>query len=100
MNGNASAMPKPVIPTTGLNAPSPRRISTSNVPMMGTVQVNETRHRVKAMKNIPIAPLRSLALSALLIHDDGSVISNAPKNERAKTRKMRKKAVCLNLVPK
>ncbi len=43
------------------------------------------------MKNIPINPPLSAFASALFTHDDGILISNAPKNEKANRMKMAKK---------
>ena len=59
--------------------------------MIGPVHEKDTRDRVKAIKKIPISPPLSLAESALLIIQLGSVISNAPKKEIAKMTKMIKK---------
>ena len=66
--------------------------STSRNPMMGPVQEKDTMARVNAMRNIPSSPPVLLALlSSLLPHDDGSVISNHPKKDNAKTTSNAKK---------
>ena len=53
---------------------------------MWPVQENDTRVRVKAMRKMLSKPLVSEALlSTLLVHDEGRVSSNQPKNERANT---------------
>ena len=62
----------------------------STEPTMGPVQENDTSTRVRARKNTPPSPLLSEFLSALLVHFEGRVISNAPKNDAAKTMKMAK----------
>ena len=59
--------------------------------MMGPVQENDTSTRVSAMKKMPVSPRLSALLSLLLTIHEGSVISNAPKNEAAKIMKTRKK---------
>ena len=58
--------------------------------MMGPVQEKDTNESVKAIKNIPTKPPLSETESALLIIQLGSVISNAPKNDKAKMKKMMK----------
>jgi len=82
-NGTANATENPSIPTSGPILLPPPAACTNNVPMMGPVQEKDTMARVKAMKNMPIKPPRSEALSALLAQEDGRVISKAPKNEIA-----------------
>ena len=69
----------------------PFEIRGSKLPTTGPVHENETSTKVNAMKNIPTIPPRSEALSALLIHEAGRVISKAPRKEAAKITKMRKK---------
>src|SRR5690554_5697906 len=90
-NGSAMANEKPSIPMAGALPPF-EAASTINVPTMGPVQEKETKAKVKAMKNIPMSPPRSARASALLIHELGKVISNAPKNEMAKTMSSAKNA--------
>lgn len=59
---------------------------TSRVPMMGPVQENDTRARVKAMKKILNSPLvESALLSSFVVHEAGRVSSKAPKKEMANT---------------
>src|SRR5574344_2928219 len=66
--------------------------ATSRNPMMGPVHENDTNVSVNAMRNILSSPLVFSDLaSILLLHDDGSVISNAPKNEAANTTNSRQK---------
>src|ERR1700748_495468 len=79
-NGNARPIEKPIIPTAGPAIP-PLPASTSNGPTIGPVQENDTITNVSAMKKIP-PKLDTLALeSVLFVHEDGKVISNAPRNE-------------------
>ena len=60
--------------------------------MIGPVQENDTRVRVNAMRKMLSRPLVfSDFWSILLLQEDGSVISNAPKNEAAKTTSRRQK---------
>jgi hypothetical protein len=59
--------------------------------MIGTVHENDTITRVSAIKNIPIKFFELALLSAFVDHDEGNVISKAPRNEMPKTRKRAKK---------
>ena len=60
--------------------------------MMGPVQLNDTRARVKAMKKMLSRPVAFSALESIeLLQREGSLISNAPKNETAKTTSRAKK---------
>ena len=60
--------------------------------MIGPVHENETSVSVNAMRKMLSNPAVLSALeSTLLLHDDGSVISNAPKNDAANTTSNRKK---------
>lgn len=78
---NAGATIEPVVDT-----------STKRNPMIGPVQENDTNVRVKAMRKMLSSPLVfSALLSTALLHDAGSVISKAPKNDAAKTTSIRKK---------
>ena len=62
--------------------------------MIGPVHENDTNVRVKAMRKMLSSPLVfSDFMSILLLHDDGSVISNAPKNEAANTMSSRQKKI-------
>ena len=58
---------------------------------MGPVQLKLTSTSVRARKNTPKRPFLLLPLSALVVQDDGNVISNAPKNEAANIIKITKK---------
>ncbi len=60
--------------------------------MMGPVHENDTRVRVNAMKKMLRSPVvRSAVESILFAHDEGRVMSNAPKKETANTTRSRKK---------
>ena len=66
--------------------------STSSVPIIGPVQLKETRQRVKAMKKMLIKPVVASALaSSLVVQEAGSTSSKAPKKEQAKSTSNRKK---------
>jgi hypothetical protein len=67
------------------------RVPASREPRMGPVQEKETSARVNAIKKIPTIPPALSAELALFVHDSGRVSSKYPKNEIAKTMKMRKK---------
>ena len=59
---------------------------------MGPVQEKDTNTRVKAMKRILINPAVESALASILVdHDEGKVISKAPKNDIANTTRSPKK---------
>src|SRR5690554_6709518 len=90
-NGKAIAKLKPSIPIAGASPPR-EAASTMGLPTTGPVHENETKARTNAIKNIPINPPLSACESALLIHELGSVISKAPRNEMAKTISRAKKA--------
>jgi len=70
-----------------INGPIPPIVadSTSKVPTIGPVHEKETSAKVNAIKNIPRNPPLLDAESALFTQVLGRVISNAPKNEIAKT---------------
>ena len=90
-NGMASASENPSMPMAGPNLSPVVAASTSSVPMMGPVHENDTRVRVKAMKNMLSMPVvRSAVASILLAHFDGRRMSNAPKNDIANTTRSRK----------
>ena len=92
VNGSASASAKPSIPIAGATIFPDVEKSTSRKPTIGPVHENDTMASVNAMRNMPSRPPVLLALlSSLLPHDDGSVISNHPKKERAKTTSRAKK---------
>ena len=86
VKGRARAMAKPSMPMAGPSQLPEVVVSTSSSPMMGPVHEKLTSVRVKAMRKMESRPLVSDALlSTLLVHDEGSVSSNHPKNERANT---------------
>ena len=90
VNGSAKATEKASIVTIGLqNSPAVDLISTE--PTMGPVHENDTSTSVRAMKKMPARPLESALESVLLTIHEGIVISNAPKNDAAKTMNTRKK---------
>ena len=95
VKGRAKAMAKPSIPMVGANQPPlPVATSTKRKPMMGPVQEKLTSVRVNAMRKMPSKPPVFSALeSTALLHEDGSVSSNAPKNEAANTTNRRKKKI-------
>ena len=92
-NGNANAMAKPNIPIAGARIDLPAA-STSKVPMIGPVHENDTITNVNAISRMLRKPvvLLDLLLSAV-DHELGKVISNAPKNDAAKTIKIAKKII-------
>src|SRR5574344_295760 len=71
--------------------PAPEAISIRAAPRIGPVQEKETKTVVKAMKKATIYPPLSAPLSLLFIHEEGKVISNNPKNEKANAINIRKK---------
>ncbi len=92
-NGSAKAKAKPSIPIVGASSDLPAA-STSSVPMIGPVQLNDTMTSVKAMKRMERKPVVADDLADIFVlHDDGSVSSKAPKNEAANTTRMRKKMI-------
>ena len=94
VNGMASAMAKPSMPMVGANMLPCVDTATSRNPIMGPVHENDTNVRVKAIRKILSMPLVfSDFMSILLLHDDGNVISNAPKNDAANTTSRRQKKI-------
>ena len=92
VNGRANATENASIVIIGVqNSPSVDFIST--VPTIGPVHENETRTRVRAIKNIPKSPPLSAPLSDLFTKEVGSMISNAPKNDAAKIMNTMKKTM-------
>ena len=89
-NGRAKAMEKASMVTMGVQN-SPWVLLIRTVPTMGPVQLKLTSTRVSARKNTPRRPPLSLLESALVVHFEGKVISNAPKNDAANTMKITKK---------
>ena len=62
--------------------------------MIGPVQENETSDKVNAIRNMLNRPVVcSALLSTALLHFEGRVISNAPKNDAANTTSIRKKKI-------
>ncbi len=92
VNGKAKASEKPVIPMAGPSKAPRVAASTSKVPMIGPVQLNDTNARVKAMKKMPNTPPRSVLASILFTQLEGKVISKAPRKEAPKTTSKTKKA--------
>ena len=92
-NGKASAIAKPNIPIAGANRDLPAA-STNSVPIIGPVHEKETITNVNAISRILRKPpvLRAL-LSNAVDQLSGKVISNNPKNERAKITKIRKNTI-------
>ncbi len=69
--------------------------------MIGPVHEKETTTNVSAIKNIPTKLPVPALLSALLLHELGKPISNAPKNEIPKIKNIRKKIMfAIQLVAK
>ena len=92
VNGIASAMANPSMPIVGAMMLPWVDTATRSSPMMGPVHENETSVRVNAMRNMLSSPLADSDLrSILLLHDEGRVISKAPKNDAAKTTRSRQK---------
>ena len=88
----ASAMAKPSMPSVGPTMLPCVDTATSRKPMMGPVHENDTSVSVNAMRKMLSSPLVfSDFWSILLLHDEGSVISNAPKNDAANTTSSRQK---------
>src|ERR1035437_2363836 len=90
VKGRAKANEKAKIPITAMIT-FPPADATRMYPTIGPVHENEIKTSVKAMKKAPRNPPLSAFWSALLIIQLGSVISNIPKKEAAKKRKIRKK---------
>ena len=91
VKGMARAKAKPNMPTAGATMAPCVLTATSRKPMMGPVHENDTRVRVNAMKKMLSMPLVvELAEFILLLHDEGSCISKAPKKEAAKSTSMAK----------
>ena len=86
VKGRASASAKPNMPKAGASQLPLVVVSTSSSPMMGAVHENDTSTSVKAMRKMEIRPLVADAfVSTALAQLSGSLISNQPKNDRAKT---------------
>ena len=90
VKGNASAIANPSIPMAGATTLPVVETSTSRKPIIGPVQENDTSDNVNAIRNILNSPVVcSALLSTALLHFEGRVISNAPKNDAANTRSIR-----------
>ena len=86
LNGMDSATANPNIPIAGAKIEPVDETCTSNVPIMGPVHEKETRTNVNAINKMLINPAVESALASSFVdHDEGSVISKAPKNETAKS---------------
>src|SRR4249920_2641943 len=94
--GSPNANPNAVKPISGLMKSESSVTILMRLPMKGSVQENETSTRVKAMKKIPISPPRSVIDSDLLIHDEGSLISNTPKNDNPNKKNITKNMILKN----
>ena len=90
--GSANATPNPASPVVNGQAP-PLKEPTSNEPRIGPVHEKDTIAKVKDMKKMPpifVIPAFPSALVAMLL---GSLISKKPKKEKAKNKKIIKKAI-------
>ena len=80
---------KPNIPIIGFrNSPSDDNMRT--LPTIGAVHEKLIKTRVNAIKNIPTIPPWSAFLFILFNSEFGKVISNAPKNDKANMKKIKK----------
>ena len=94
VNGMASAMAKPNIPMVGATMLPCVETATSKNPIIGPVHEKDTNANVKAIKKMESKPVVfSDFWSILFDHDEGSVISNAPKNEAANTTNNKQKKI-------
>jgi hypothetical protein len=75
------AMEKPRKPMMGPSLSFCLLTSTSKFPIKGAVHENDTSTNVRAIKKIPEKLLRLALESTLLVNAEGTVISNAPRNE-------------------
>ena len=82
--GSENASPKNIIPRMGFAANPPVTAAASIDPTNGPVQENDTITIARATKKEAIIPPLSALASALFARPEGSVISNAPKNDIAK----------------
>ena len=90
MKGSAKVTEKTSIVRIGAqNAPDVAPMIAD--PTIGPVHENDTSTSVSAMKKTPGRPPRSALRSLRLTIQPGSVISNAPKNDAAKSMKTMKK---------
>jgi hypothetical protein len=87
-------MANPNIPIVGANMLPELATSTSKKPIMGPVHEKETKAKVKAIKKMLSKPVVfSALLSTALLHEDGNVISNAPKKLAANTNNIKQKKI-------
>ena len=85
VNGKAKAIAKPSMPIAGAMTLPVVETSTNKKPIIGPVQEKETNDKVNAIRKILNKPLVcSALLSTALLHLEGNVNSNAPKNDAAK----------------
>ena len=85
-------MAKPNIPNAGAMILPVVDTSTNKKPIIGPVQENDTNDKVNAIRKMLSNPVvASALLSTALLHFEGNVISNAPKNEAANTTNIKKK---------
>src|ERR1019366_8391351 len=80
-NGNAIAREKPRNPIIGPSLSCCCVTSTNKFPIKGAVHENDTNTNVSAIKKIPEKLLWLAFESTLLVHDEGNVISKAPKKD-------------------
>ena len=86
VKGRAKASAKPNMPRAGASQLPLVVVSTSSSPMMGAVHENETSTKVNAIRKMESSPLVVEALvSTAFAQLSGNLISNQPKNDRAKT---------------
>ena len=79
------------MPTMGLRATPSSTAAARMEPTKGPVQEKDTMVIARATKKAAMYPPLSASRSALLASPEGRVISNAPRNDTAKTRKRRAK---------
>ena len=92
VKGMARAIANPSIPMVGASMLPCVDTATSRKPMIGPVQEKDTRVSVNAIRKMLSIPLVFSDFSSiLLLHEEGSVISKAPKNDAAKTTRRRQK---------
>ena len=92
VKGKAKAMAKPNIPIVGARILPDVDTSTNRKPIIGPVQEKETKARVKAIRKMLNKPVvDSALLSTALLHEEGNVISKAPKKLAANTSNIRQK---------
>ena len=90
INGNDNPIAKPINPMIGPITLT-LQANSSTRPMIGKVDENDAPGKVNAMKNIPFR-LFDLAFFAIeFIHDSGSLMANAPRNEIPSIKNIRRK---------